>query len=133
MDGESGNGGPDLSAEEVLGLEVAADLAVLSSCASGVSGHRGGDDQVGLTRSFLLYAGARSMIVGLWYVADESTRRLMERFYRTLLSVEGHYAGSAGTMAKAEALRRAQQGMIRTKGYDHPYFWSTFVLVGDWR
>lgn len=131
-EGESAPGGPDLSAEDVLGLQVGADLVALSACASGVSGRSGGDELIGLTRSFL-YAGAPSAVVGLWYVADGSTRLLMERFYRAWLGADGDGAEGPGSTSKAEALRRAQRSVMRTAGYDHPYFWSPFVLVGDWR
>lgn len=131
-DGASGNGGPDLSAEEILGLEVAVDLVALSACASGVSGRRGGDELLGLTRSFL-YAGAPSVVVGLWYVADKSTRLLMEGFYRGWINADGNNAESSRSTSKAEALRQAQQNLMRTVDYDHPYFWSPFILVGDWR
>jgi len=39
---------------------------------------------------------------------------------------------------KAEALQQAQRKMIAsatktTKGFSHPYFWSGFVLIGNWR
>lgn len=131
-DGGSSNGDPDLSAKEVLGLKVGADLVVLSACASGVSGRRGGDELIGLTRSFL-YAGAPSVIVGLWYVADGSTRLLMEGFYRAWLGAGSGDAENSRTTAKAVALRQAQRKVMRTAGYEHPYFWSPFVLIGDWR
>jgi CHAT domain-containing protein len=78
------------------------------------------------------YAGASSAIVGLWYVADEATRVLMEGFYSAWLDMEGQ-AEISGTGAKATALRRAQQLVMRTGGYDHPYSWGPFILVGDWR
>lgn len=132
-DGGSAEGDPDLSAEEILSLEVAVNLVALSACASGVSGRRGGDELIGLTRSFL-YASAPSAVVGLWYVADGSTRLLMERFYRAWLGADGANARKSGiSMSKAEALRQAQQDVRRTASYDHPYFWSPFTLVGDWR
>lgn len=132
-DSGSADGGPDLSAGDVLSLEVGADLVALSACASGVSGRRGGDELIGLTRSFL-YAGVPSAIVGLWYVADGSTRLLMESFYRAWLG-EGRDDGEGPCtgVSKAEALRQAQRRVARIAGYDHPYFWSPFVLVGDWR
>jgi tetratricopeptide (TPR) repeat protein len=130
LDGSPSGREPDLSAEEVLGLEVGAELVALSACASGVSGRWGGDELIGLTRSFL-YAGAPSMVVGLWYVADGSTRVLMERFYGALL---GRDSGEvAASSSKAQALRYAQRSVMGTEGFEHPYFWSPFVLVGDWR
>lgn len=133
MDGKSDDEDPDLSAMEVLGIEVKADLVALSACASGVSGRQGGDELIGLTRSFL-YAGAPSVVVGLWYVADRSTRLLMGRFYDTLVGA-GDIAGQVNTgkiLTKAEALRQAQQYVLGTEQYEHPYFWAPFVLVGDW-
>ncbi len=128
---EPAQGDPDLSAGDVLSFEMMVDLVALSACASGVSGRRGGDELIGLTRSFL-YAGAPSVIVGLWYVADRSTRLLMEGFFRTWLGAIGVDAEGL-KISKAEALRQTQQNIMRTAGYDHPYFWSPFILVGDWR
>ncbi|MDP9485919.1 MAG: CHAT domain-containing protein [Actinomycetota bacterium] len=118
----------DLSAEEVLGMEVDADLVALSACASGVSGRLPGDELLGLVRSFV-YAGAPSLLVGLWYVADQSTRLLMERFYGALLD----HGTCAAAVDKASALRLAQRHVMGIKGFEHPYFWSPFVLMGDWR
>lgn len=128
-DEEAGNGSPDLNAEEVLGLDVRAGLVVLSACTSGVSGRRGGDELIGLTRSFM-YAGASSVIVGLWYVADASTKLLMERFYEFWL---GELGGEGAASSRAEALRLAQRSVMGAEGFGHPYFWSPFVLAGDWR
>ncbi len=76
----------------------------------------------GLSWSFL-GAGARSVVVSLWQVSDESTAQLMEAFYRQLR------AGKP----KDEALRQAQLEFIRSDQYAHPFHWSGFVLVGDYR
>ena len=35
-------------------------------------------------------------------------------------------------ITKAEALRIAQQKILQDKQFFHPYFWSGFVLVGNW-
>lgn len=121
---------PDLSAEEVFGMEVDADLVALSACASGVSGRLPGDELLGLARAFV-YAGAPSLLVGLWYVADRSTRLLMERFYGALLGRDDAVRLAAGG-DKARALQLAQRSVMDTEGFEHPYFWSPFVLVGDW-
>ena len=47
----------------------------------------------------------------------------MEDFYRALRS----------GVSKDEALRRAQQQLIRSDTFAHPYYWAPFVLIGDWR
>jgi len=73
---------------------------------------------IGLTRAFL-YAGARSIVVSLWPVADHSTSDLMYDTYRSL-----------GT-GKTEALRQAKLDMISSKAYSAPYYWAPFILSGD--
>jgi CHAT domain-containing protein len=73
----------------------------------------------GLARAFL-FAGSRSVGASLWRVDDVSTARLMGVFYR----------GYALGVPKAEALRRAQVELLRSKEYSDPYFWSAFILIG---
>ena len=121
---------PDLTAEDVLDLEVRANVVTLSACASGVSGRLPGDELIGLTRSFI-YAGAPTLLVGLWYVQDRSTSVLMEHFYRTLMA-EWVGQGSGTVATKAWALQQAQQRVMSMAKYAHPYYWASFVLVGDW-
>ena len=78
----------------------------------------GGDDLLGLMRRFL-YAGARSLLVSLWNVNDESTTTLMETFYRqwTISS------------CKSTALRTAMLS-VRER-YPNPFYWAPFLLVGN--
>jgi len=73
----------DLTAEEIFGLEMKADLVTLSACESGVNERKPGDELIGLTRA-LIYAGTPSVVVSLWSVDDVSTAILMERFYQAL-------------------------------------------------
>ncbi|WP_374939424.1 CHAT domain-containing protein [Tolypothrix sp. FACHB-123] len=35
-------------------------------------------------------------------------------------------------MSRAEALRLAQQTLLKNPNYDHPRFWAPYVLVGSW-
>lgn len=101
---------------EIYDLELNADLVTLSACETGLGDIRSGDDVVGLTRGFL-YAGGRSIVASLWKVADDSTARLMEAFYRNL---EG---GNT-----QDALRKAQ---IETRAsYPSPFYWAAFQLMG---
>ena len=78
----------------------------------------------GLRRAFL-YAGARTLVTSLFEVPDEQTRELMERFYAALKAGQG----------KLEALHGAQLELLRQRraasGAAHPFFWASFVLVGD--
>ena len=96
-------------------------LVTMSACSSGKGKLGAGDDLVGLTRGFM-FAGAPSILCSLWDVDDEATRTLMVSFYKNYLS----------GMSKPEALRKAQVAMQKNKKWSHPYFWSAFVLFGDW-
>ena len=107
-----------LSLYDLYGLRLDATLVCLSACQSGRSWVGSGDEIVGLARGFL-HAGARNLLVSLWPVHDDSTMRLMTRFY-------GHLrAGVDATEALPAAMRE-----LRDERY-HPYYWAPFVLVGS--
>ncbi len=114
-----------MEVHEILGLRLNAKLVTLSGCDTALgSGYfaevPAGDDLIGLTRAFL-YAGTPSVLASLWEVNDRSAGVLMRSFYGHLRQTD-----------KATALARAQRSMRARKGeYGHPYFWSSFVLVGQ--
>ena len=96
---------------------------VLSGCETALGKEVRGEGLVGLTQGFL-YAGARQVVASLWRVEDRATAELMSRFYHGLL-VEGR--------TPAAALRLAQLAVRKDKRWRSPYYWSGFVLQGDWR
>jgi CHAT domain-containing protein/Tfp pilus assembly protein PilF len=105
-----------LTSSEILNLKLHANLVVLSACDTG-RGDITGDGVIGLSRA-LIGAGASSVMVSLWKVADESTERLMVEFYRQLQHTD-----------KAQALRQA---MLKTMHqYPDPFDWAAFTLVGE--
>ena len=109
--------GDRLTAAEIIEhLKLDADLVILSACQSGVSHIARGDELVGLIRAFMS-AGASSLVVTQWQVADVSTRIVMERFHQYLI---------AG-MGRAEGLQRAQiylQGLtLRGAETDYGRLW----------
>lgn len=120
------------------------DLLTLSACETA----RGGDGDGDEVESFGALAqmnGASSVMATLWPVADEATAGLMKSFYHHMVE---------DRMSKADALRAAQVEAIRGGRADdsgargasslarsaaaqpaagsHPYFWSPFVLMGNW-
>ena len=122
----SPGGGSDgrLEVHEIFGLNLAADLVVLSACETAVgSGLRWdvppGDDWVGLVRAFLS-AGAQNVVASLWPVDDQATARLMEKFYD----------GLRGGNSKAAALGNAQRALLSEGGAADPFYWAAFVLTG---
>jgi CHAT domain-containing protein len=112
-----------LRLHDVYGLELGADMVVLSACRTALGKEVRGEGIVGLTRGFL-YAGARRVVASLWSSPDQATAELMTRFYRGLLK-DG--------LPPAAALRAAQLSMSRSPRWGAPYYWAGFVLQGDWR
>jgi CHAT domain-containing protein len=111
-----------LAASEVLGLKLNCDLAVLLSDSAGVGRILPGEGVISLGRSFQ-YAGARSVLMPLWNIAEESSVILAERFFTNLK--EGRDPRTA--------LRKARHDLRTQSGgkYDHPYFWAPFILMGE--
>ena len=107
-----------LTAFDLFSLTCPTNLVTLSGCQSGMSEVTGSDDLIGLMRGFL-YAGARSMLLSLWNVNDESTAALMVNFYQ-----EWHKGAS-----KSAALRQAMLSVRKT--HPNPFYWAPFLLVGN--
>ncbi|HET6890654.1 MAG TPA: CHAT domain-containing protein, partial [Pyrinomonadaceae bacterium] len=120
-----------LRTDEVFNLRLGSPLVMLSACETGIGKQKRGEGVMGLTRAFL-YAGAPTVGVSLWSVADKSTAELMTDFYKRLLTPSSGASGSADS-SPAAAMRGAQLAMISGKKYSAPFYWAPFVLVGDWR
>ncbi|NEO61729.1 MAG: CHAT domain-containing protein, partial [Moorea sp. SIO4G2] len=101
------------------------DLVVLSACQTGLGGELGDGKEI-LGFGYLMQnAGADAAIASLWAVNDEGTQALMEQFYQVLKQEK---------VTKAEALRQAQIAFISSKvgsGFEHPYYWAPFILIGN--
>ncbi len=110
-----------LTAHEIMALHLNAQLVMLSACETGLARVTGGDEVIGLTRSFI-FAGAPALIASLWTVDDLATAITVKRFYRFLQSGK----------SKAEALRAAQR-FVRDQHNRHPAYWASMTLTGDWR
>lgn len=95
------------------------ELLVLSACDTAEGDQRATLGLAGLA----VRSGARSTLATLWAVNDNSTAELMTEFYRSL---------SQQHMSKAESLRQAQLKLLKDPGYQHPYYWSPFILIGNW-
>jgi CHAT domain-containing protein/Tfp pilus assembly protein PilF len=111
-----------LGLRDIYNLRLGADLVVLSGCETALGKEVRGEGLVGLTQGFL-YTGARQVVASLWRIEDRATAELMSRFYRGLL-VEGR--------PPAAALRLAQLAIRDDRRWRSPYYWSGFVLQGDW-
>ncbi|MBL7849371.1 MAG: CHAT domain-containing protein [Cyclobacteriaceae bacterium] len=117
-DAEDGN----IFSGEIFNLKLNADLAVLSACETGLGKYSKGEGVIGLSRA-LVYAGARSIVVSYWRVADESTAELMTEFYRQLVG--------RPNVSPRVALQEAKMKLRDQLPYSAPFYWAPFVLIGQ--
>ena len=108
-----------LRMSEVMGLKLNAEVVALTACQTGLGRRLTGEGTMGMGRAFQ-YAGAKSVLMSLWSVAEKSSVILVASFFRHIK--EGK--------SKPAALRLARKE-IREAGYDHPFFWAAFILVGE--
>ncbi|MEU8034082.1 CHAT domain-containing protein [Streptomyces sp. NPDC049099] len=151
-------GADELTVAHLMGLEIDADLVVLSACDTGRGDTTLGGDLVGLVRG-LLAAGARNAVVSLWPVDDTSTCVFMDRFAARIAA----HDTVAEALALAQRDLRAMDGAARSAAFadlsvptgtpaacgrrrttrdvppnpalenaddDHPYWWAPFIHVG---
>lgn len=122
------------------------DLLTLSACQTARGGDGSEIDGFGATAQL---NGAGAVLASLWPVSDAATPQLMQDFYRGLVGLG---------LDKAEALRQSQIAMLRGETFfadalqrgalanedpsvvpqtaqdmRHPFYWSAFVLMGNWR
>lgn len=127
-DGAPGKEDGVLTAEEAALLDLAGtEWVVLSACDTGRGRVHLGEGVLGLQRAFRI-AGARTVIMSLWGVADEPTREWMKALYTARLMEGRDTAASA-----AEASRRVLAERRTRRASSHPVTWGAFVAAGDWR
>ncbi len=119
----------ELAGEEKLGSDdifalplEETRLVTLSACNTALGRAEPTASVLSLAENFWV-TGPASVVATLWAVDDQSTSVLMQEFY----------GGLRRGLSKGQALAAAQQKVRQTSGYEHPYFWSGFVLMGDWR
>jgi CHAT domain-containing protein/tetratricopeptide (TPR) repeat protein len=111
-----------LNTYEIFSLKLKAKMVVLSACSTGEGDYSKSEGVMSLARGFV-YAGSPSLIMTLWEVEDKSSVMLMKYFYKNLLKGQ----------SKPEALRNAKLRFLKeTKTENsHPFFWSSFVIMGN--
>ena len=123
--GAADAGGALLTSSLIAGLDLDADVIILSACNS--AGPQGpvGESLSGLARAFF-YAGARSLLVTHWSINDQASAYLVAETLKR--------ARSGGMAA---ALRGAQLALLDGAGtrlpaiIAHPFYWGAFALIGD--
>jgi CHAT domain-containing protein/Tfp pilus assembly protein PilF len=126
-------------------------LLTLSACNTGI----GDGTEVEGFGTLAQRQGAKAVIATLWPVADTSTSRLMQEFYRIRETSHGITKLEALREAQLKLLRgevRADSAELRGRGvrvdaghaegprykvnpdapYAHPFYWAPFFLMGNW-
>ena len=117
-----------LETREIIKLALTADLMVLSSVESARDKYPTGDGISCLAWS-LYIAGCPALITGSWVTGSPSTTELMLELHRGLQPGQGPRT----PVSKAKDLQRAMLKVLREAQYQHPFYWSGFSLIGDYR
>lgn len=113
-----------LTADEIEKMKIPAQLVVLSACQTGKGMLMQGEGVQGLSSSFLV-AGANSLVVSLWSVADKSTSLFMQEVYK-LVNKE--------KLSFKDAVQKVKQAFLDGKmgeEYRKPYYWAPFIYIGN--
>jgi len=95
------------------------ELLTLSACQTAA-----GDDRAALgLAGVAIKAGAVSALATLWFINDQASSELVSEFYRQLKDP---------SVSKAVALQRAQLRLLEDPAFDHPAYWSPFILLNNW-
>jgi CHAT domain-containing protein len=115
-----------LSASEIAGLRLEADLVLLSACNTGAGdGGVASEWLSGLAPAFV-HAGSGSLLVSHWNVDSEAGQRIVTGLFELARDAHG--------LRHSEALRRTMLRMLSDPArprWSHPYYWAAFQMVGD--
>jgi len=95
------------------------ELLTLSACETAA-----GDELAALgLAGIAVKAGARSALATLWHINDLASSVLVSEFYQQL---------QTPNMTRAEALQQAKLKLLNDRRFQHPGYWSPFLLIGSW-
>ncbi len=150
--------GKKLTIDDIRNLPDLGDthLVVLSACETALADAMQDGVEIASIAYHFLNGGAETVMASLWLVNDESTRLLMENFYRNIAN-----STTNKPITKSEALRQAQLSLLHGKSsmaetskrgtivvqsllstrsnpnnssnkrFSHPYYWAPFILIGN--
>ena len=73
---------------------------------------------------FPMKTGVGSLLLSLWTDRDIGSSEIVQEIYRQLIRTP--------YKSRAEALQAAQVETLGKPRFHHPFFWSGFILIGDW-
>ncbi len=108
-----------LTMSEVMGMKLNAGMVALTACETGLGHNLAGEGVMSMGKAFQ-FAGAKSVLMSLWSVAENASVMLTEKFFEHLKEGKN----------KLDALKSARAD-VRNAGYKHPFYWASFILVGE--
>lgn len=111
-----------LTAAELAGYDLTADLVVLSACDSGGGTFLAGEGLLGLPFA-LTAAGCRSVVQTLWSVYDVPSATLVKRFF------ELYRTGLSASSALVQTKREMSAGDHGTD-FVEPAYWAPYLIYG---
>jgi CHAT domain-containing protein len=95
------------------------ELLTLSACETAAGNDRAALGLAGIA----VRSGARSALATLWAVEDRAASELVMEFYAQLKDP---------ATSRAQALQRAQLKLLTLPVFQHPGYWSPFILINSW-
>ena len=108
---------------DIYGLNLSANLVVLSACSTGIGKEVRGEGLQSLNNAFL-QVGAKTVMSSLWKVDDYATLELMKNFYSSMADEN---------LPPSQALREAKIKMRQNPRFNSPFYWAAFTIQGDFR
>ena len=133
------------------------ELLTLSACQTAVGETDATGREIESFGEIAQQNGAKAVLATLWSVADESTRILMSEFYRIRTAnpkitkseamrlaqkelLNGKYTADEAAKKRSELINldgktSTQPPFVKDPNapFAHPFYWSPFILFGNWR
>ncbi len=111
-----------LSAQDLYGNRLRADLVLLSACHSASGKIYSGEGVQGMSKSFLL-GGAHNILSSLWNASEASSMAITTSFLEYVH--ESKPIDLALHQSKLDYLSKIEPNKR------HPYYWANFILLGE--
>ena len=111
-----------LMSNDILKLNLNAELVILNACSTGLSNARNAPGLTGLAQSFLA-AGAESIMVSHWKIDSNATKAITEKMFGIL--------NSQPKFSYNYALSKAQKILKTDKATQHPFYWAAFTIFNN--
>lgn len=117
-----------LTSREIAGLQLGADLVILSACnTAAADGRPRAEAFTGLSQAFFM-AGARTLMSSHWPVMSGAAVQLT-----TATMTHATQEGLSLSHSLQQAMRAARKAGAASAVEAHPSYWGPFVIVGDGR